>query len=298
MDKEDASQTLKNEIKNFLIERKSRNLSDRTIEFYRDILTVFSNRCSKENIHSVPEITVTFLRQYIIELGETHNSGGVNAHFRCIRSFLNWYELETDAIIPNPVRKVKPPKMNSKPIQGVPISDVNSMLITCGHDFYGRRDTAILRGLIDTGARASEFCNLRIMDLNMDTGAVRIIAGKGNKDRVVFVSLTTRRDIMRYTRHRQSREGRDYLWVTRGGSKLTTHGLTTMLLRRAKTAGVPVATPHDFRRTFALECLRNGMDLIQLMYLMGHSSTTVLQRYLAVQEVDLKNVFEAKGPVW
>jgi integrase/recombinase XerC len=298
MEKETVTVTIKDEIRNFLIERKSRNLSDRTIEFYRDILTVFSNRCSKENINAVPEITATFLRQYIIELGETHNPGGVHAHFRCIRSFLNWYEVETDATIPNPVRKVKPPKLNSKPIQGVPIADVHSMLITCGHDFLGLRDTAILRALIDTGARVSEFCNLRIMDLNMDTGAVKIIAGKGNKDRVVFVSPTTRRDIMRYLRHRQSRTGRDYLWVTREGSKLSTHGLTTMLLRRAKAAGVPVATPHDFRRTFALECLRNGMDLIQLMYLMGHTTTTVLQRYLALQEDDLKKIFDVKGPVW
>lgn len=191
---------------------------------------------------------------------------------------MNWYELETDQVIPNPIRKVKPPKINTSPIPGVPISDVSAMLLTCGKDFYGLRDQAILRTLIDTGVRAAEFCNLRIMDLSMDTGAVKVIAGKGNKDRIVFVNPTTRRDIMRYMRLRISRNQRDWLWVTKQGSQLSKHGLVQVLLRRAKAAGVEVPTPHDFRRTFALECLRNGMDLIQLMYLMGHTTTTVLQR--------------------
>ncbi len=112
--------------------------------------------------------------------------------------------------------------------------------------------------------------------MNLSTGTVNIIAGKGNKNRVVFVSPITHRDIMRYMRHRRSKSGHDWLWVIREETKLTPHGLTSMLLRRAREAGVPVATSHDFRRTFALECLRNGMDLIRLMSLMGHTSTTVL----------------------
>ncbi len=55
MEKETITNTIKDEIGNFLIERKSRNLSDRTIEFYSDILTVFSNRCNRDNINTVPE---------------------------------------------------------------------------------------------------------------------------------------------------------------------------------------------------------------------------------------------------
>ncbi len=281
----------------FLIERKSRKLSTRTIEFYRDILTAFSNYCKAQGITTVPSITASVIREYLIELGQTHNPGGVHCYFRCIRSFLNWFELETNEELPNPIRKIKPPKVNTSPIQGVSIADVNSMIITCGKDFYGLRDQAMLRTLIDTGARVSELCNLRIMDVNMETGAVKIIAGKGNKDRIVFVNPTTRRDIMRYLRRRVSRSPRDWLWVTSNGKRLTTHGITQILMRRAKAAGVEVPTPHDFRRTFALECLRNGMDLIQLMYLMGHTTTTVLQRYLALQEDDLRTTFEKNGPV-
>lgn len=70
-----------------------------------------------------------------------------------------------------------------------------------------------------------------------------------------------------------------------------------ILLRRAKAAGVEVPTLHDFRRTFVLKGLRNGMDLIQLIHLMGHTTTTVIQRNLALQEEELWIVFEAKGPI-
>ena len=56
-------------------------------------------------------------------------------------------------------------------------------------------------------------------------------------------------------------------------------------------------TPHDFRRAFALNCLRNGMDLMTLARLMGHTTIKVLKRYVALTDVDLRNAHEKASPV-
>ena len=287
------------ELITFLIGCKSQQLSERTIEFYRDNLKHFTHYCNVNSVSTMSEISASIIRSYMGKLGETHNPGGVHCHFRCIRTFLNWYELETDAELPNPIRKIKPPKVSSVPIPAVPMSDVNAMITTCGKDFMGLRDKAILRTMIDTGLRCSEFVNLLIQDVNMENGAVRAIAGKGNKDRTVFLTPTARADIARYLRRRQSKLGYEPLWVTHYQTKLSRNGLVQIIIRRAKEAQLKdIPSPHDFRRTFAIESLRMGMDIVRLMYLMGHTTTTVLQRYLAIQTDDLQRAYEQRGSNW
>ena len=66
--------------------------------------------------------------------------------------------------------------------------------------------------------------------------------------------------------------------------------------RRSLKANIPEPQIHDFRRTFALESLRNNIDLVSLMHLMGHSSTVVLQRYLKLIESDLYEAHQRSSP--
>lgn len=283
----------------FIIDRQARHLSSRTVDFYKEKLANFLSWLKQMNIDNVVEITPTIIRQYLIHLEMTHNPGGVHAHWRSIKAFFFWFENEYE--IPdwsNPIRKVTPPKYRSDPIPGIPMSNIQSMIDVCDlHSFSGLRDVAILRTLVDTGCRRKEFCDLRIMDLNNENGELRIMKGKGDKERTVFVGPTARRDIFRYLRRRPSRDPRDWLWVTVSNTALQPDGVREILRRRAMQANVPIPSPHDFRRTFALECLRNGMDLVQLMRLMGHTTTNVLQRYLALQTEDLSDAHKVFGPI-
>ncbi|HOG48590.1 MAG TPA: site-specific integrase, partial [Anaerolineae bacterium] len=77
---------------------------------------------------------------------------------------------------------------------------------------------------------------------------------------------------------------------------LSVHGLQTALVRLGRAAGVSPCGPHRFRRTFALWRLRDGMDLHSLRLLMGHSSLTVLQRYLALTGEDVERAHAAHSP--
>ncbi len=92
------------------------------------------------------------------------------------------------------------------------------------------------------------------------------------------------------------------LWIAydiqgREDGRLSVHGLQTMIRRTARKAGVENCGPHRFRRTFAVWCLRDGMDLRSLQMLMGHSSLAVLQRYLSLDTADLERAHAMHSPV-
>ena len=70
-----------------------------------------------------------------------------------------------------------------------------------------------------------------------------------------------------------------------------------MVVRRAKRAGVNPPSLHSFRRFFALQCLRNGMDIFTLQKAMGHADLTVLRRYLAQTSEDVQAAHRIAGPV-
>ena len=286
-------------VESFLLDRRTQGLASGTVEFYRKKLKLFLAFAEAHALTQLTELTPDFLRQFLLYLGEEkHNPGGVHTFFRSVRTFLRWVEFEE--IMPegwkNPIHKVKAPKVPQEVIEPVSLEDVASLLATCQRGkFTGERDRAILLTLLDTGARASELCNINLDDLDLASGAAMIKQGKGRKPRVVFFGRKTRRAIRAYLRQRK--DNHPALWVTLSGERICYITLREILRRRAKLAGIPIASPHDFRRAFALEMLRNGADIFALQKLMGHADLQVLRRYLAQTDTDLQRAHDRGGPV-
>jgi len=283
----------------FLVDRRARGLSPRTIKYYRDELRHLQNFLDGVGVGEVQDLTPYHLRSYLLHIGKTRNPGGVHAAYRAVKAFLRWWEVEMElGGWVNPIRKVRPPKRPEVPLEPVPMADLKSMLNTCKRRaLAGDRDRAVLLCLLDTGCRASEFVSLNLSDVNLNTGAVIVRHGKGNKTRVTFIGSRARRELMRYLRYRGDARPSDPLWATMGGSRLTYPGLRQIVRRRAVRAGVPVPSLHSFRRAFALLSLRSGADLISLQRLLGHADLSVLRRYLKQTEDDLREAHEKHGPV-
>jgi len=117
----------------------------------------------------------------------------------------------------------------------------------------------------------------------------------------VRVGAKARGAIIRMMGYRPQAKAGDALWPAfdaqgRERGALTLSGLQTALRRLGARAGVVPSGPHRFRRTFALWCLRDGMDLHSLRLLMGHSDLTVLQRYLALAGEDVERAHAAHSP--
>jgi integrase/recombinase XerD len=172
------------------------------------------------------------------------------------------------------------------------------MLGTCGRrTFAGDRDRALMLALLDTGCRASEFLALDLGDLDLHTGALTLRQTKGKRARTVFTGRTTLREVLRYLRHRADLAPSDPLWVNRDGERLAYFGLTSVLRRRAKAAGIRTSLPHAFRRAFALASLRQGMDVVSLQRLLGHADLSVISRYVKQSRDDLQKSHAEHGPV-
>jgi integrase/recombinase XerD len=284
-------------IEAFLIDRKSRGTAWGTLRFYKRCMRLLMRFCDSQAITKINQIEPKDIREFLLWLESTgHNPGGVHAAFRTLRAFLYWWQ---DEVEPegwkNPIRKVRAPKVAIEPLEPAEISDIRAMISTCSDDLFGARDKAILLGLIDTGARASEFLNINLDDMNQATGAILIRSGKGGKPRTVFIGKKSRKAIRAYLRMRK--DDSNALWITKDGERLTYSGLRSMLKRRSILAKVDAPTIHSFRRLFALTMLRNDVDIFSLQRLLGHSDLQVMRRYLAQSDKDIYNAHVKGAPV-
>jgi site-specific recombinase XerD len=285
-------------IESFLIDRRSQGLSSETISFYTKKLKYFLKYCEGQALTQVSQLTSDLIRRYILELSKTHNPGGVHACFRPLRTLLYW--IEDEEIMPqgwkNPIRRVKAPKLPTEPIEPISVEDINLLLKTRESNYSGIRDKAMMLGLLDTGARAKEFLNINLEDVELATGSILIRQGKGRKPRLVFLGRKSIRAIRAFLRARH--DNNPALWVSIHGDRMTYAALRCLLRRRAQLIGLKdIPTPHDFRRAFALVMLRNGMDIFALQKLMGHSDLQVLRRYLAQTDQDIQTAHMRGSPV-
>jgi integrase/recombinase XerD len=282
----------------FLIDRKAQGMAPGTLYFYKQKLKLFQEYCQAQIITEIPQITPVLIRQYMLYLEETkHNEGGRHACFRAIKTFLRWYEQEVEPQgWTNPIKKVKAPKLSVEPLEPIETDHLRAMIATCEKNtFHGDRDKAILLALLDTGTRASEFVAMDLVDMDRTTRSILIRKGKGRKPRNVYLGATSRKAVRAYLKHR--RDDSTAIWVTESGERLTYWGLRQIIRRRAEKAEIPEPGIHSFRRAFALNCLRNGMDIYSLQKLMGHSDLQVLRRYLKQTDEDADEAHRKGSPV-
>lgn len=297
-----GSYAMESDISDFMLDRRVKGVSAKTLLWYKDALAKFRLYCVSIAVHRTSEINARALRLYLAHLKESgHNDGGISNLYRAVRAYLRWcadeYSLPslTDAL-----RKVPGPALSQDPLDPISLDHASAMIAQCTpRTFVGERDRAILFVLLDTGIRHEELTNLAVDDLNLEDGSLWIRLGKGGKSRAVFVGVKARRALQSYLRLRESplilALGKKHgaaaskaLWLTDEGTPLTKSGIRQIIARRAKQAGLPEPGLHEFRRAFAINSLRNGMDVITLQRLLGHSTLAIINRYLKLVNDDLR----------
>jgi integrase/recombinase XerD len=282
----------------FITDRKSRGYSKGTLVFYNVKMRLFAKYCESCLITQIDQITSNDIRQFLLELeNKGHNPGGVHAFFRCVRAFLRWYESEAEPENwKNPIKKVKAPKVPQEILEPVELDAVQALLSTCEPStFIGLRDKALLMALLDTGCRANELISIDDQDVDTISGAILIRCGKGHKPRSVFIGKATRKALRVYLKHRS--DNNPALWVTIERERLTYGGLRQVIRRRSFLAGIKTPSIHSFRRGFAINCLRNGADLVSVSRLLGHTGLEMTKRYLSQVDDDLAEAHQRASPV-
>lgn len=278
-------------IADFVNDRRSSQLSPRTIEYYTDELTAFA---ASVGDLALADLQPDLIRAHLLNLANTRNPGGIHARFRAIRAFLNWCWQEYELNVRNPITRVKSPRVQTAPLPGVAIANVMKMLTACRYGRFAVRDSALLLCLLDTGARRSEFLALNWSDINLSSGDVRIRAGKGGKARTVHVGKRASKALRSWSRIAPQSNA---VWTSETGERLTPSGLREIVRRRASNVGMKPPGLHDFRRACLLGMLRNGCDAVTVSRYAGHADVRVTLRYLAQDESDLHDAHVKTSPV-
>lgn len=295
--------TMLADIGDFILDREAQRVSTRTIQWHRGALAKFESYCAANGIAQTARVDARTLRHYLKSLEAAgHNAGGISNLYRSVRAFLHWYANEVDLYeLHATLRKIRPPTVPDEPLEPLPLDHFRALVAQCEpRTFTGERDRAILYVLLDTGIRHQELTDLQLEDVNASEGSLHIRKGKGGKGRNVFVGAKGKRILISYLRWRKqpmsatsSRHipplgGAKALWISDEGEPLTKAGIRQIIARLARAAGIKEPGMHMFRRAFALNSLRNGMDMITLQRLMGHSSLAIIHRYLKLVDDDLK----------
>ncbi|HEV2146537.1 MAG TPA: tyrosine-type recombinase/integrase [Longimicrobiaceae bacterium] len=163
--------------------------------------------------------------------------------------------------------------------------EIRALFTTCAEDPRpaGVRDAAMLAVLYGAGVRRAELVQMDVSDYEMETGAVRVRSGKGNKDRITYVQGMGCTAVEVWIAVRGPEPGSLFAPIHRSGKiqmrALREQSVYDMLQRRATEAGVPPFSPHDLRRTFAGDLLDAGADISTVQKLMGHASVNTTQGY-------------------
>jgi len=162
-------------------------------------------------------------------------------------------------------------------MKAVPLEDIQKLLAEFNHrDFKSIRNKSIILVLLDTGLRVSECANLKLHDVNIDRGILKV-TGKGNKERLVRIGYTVQKVLWRYISLRQSTS--DNLWTDSVGNAISANTIKLIMKRVSTRLGIK-CNPHALRRSFAIYYLRNGGNIFELQLLLGHSSLEMVKRYL------------------
>lgn len=287
-------------IRGYFLDR-SFELAETTITGYRIYFDGFINFTSDKDIEDITRFDVIEFLNHLRDTNEVSNHTLYDARARLATL---WTWAGTELGIPNVVAKVPKPKYKEPEIIPYSQDEVKRLLKAAEYNAEwttrngnqarnkrstAERDRALILTLLDTGIRASELCALTVGDYDESRGRLHIQHGKGDKGRFVVTGKRCQKSIWRYMASRPETKDKEPLFATNTGEHLDRHGLYNFITGCGKRGNVKNAGCHRFRHTYAIEALRNGMNVFQLQELLGHEDIKTVMVYIRLAEQDVDN---------
>lgn len=273
------------------------NRSPQTVRTYEQMLRDLVAYLTKTNrpVARVEDLNLPAITAFLA-WKRTHTSASTLAKYAsCLRSMLRYFSLHEDRDV-IAYDKVQLPKLQRHAPRNVPSAEdiVHLFRSIPQHTPHGRRDRALVMLFFSTGLRLAELCALDRSDLPIERlGADQllqiIIRGKGDKDRPVFLQqgaqlavreyLATREDDYSplFIRYRPGKTAEDD--AEDKEKRLSPRMVRKIITQHARRAGVGHLAPHALRHGFAVDLLRNDVNLRVIQELLGHSSLSTTQIY-------------------
>jgi len=295
---EEKAKSLSEFIDYYEICNRAENKSPKTVAWYSANLKSFHNYLKSRHLpDTLDNIDVKVLRQYVLyllkknryhghpitpEKAEPVSAATVHGHVRTLRAFFSWLVAE-GSIETNPARELKPPKVCRKVVSTLSDEEIRAILgVLAPVNSSNARNQTIIMLLIDTGLRMGELINLKLDDVHMNEGLLKVM-GKGKKERIVPMGSNAQRALQRYLfryRPKPLHSGINNVFLSLLRMPLTENSIKLVFSRLAKKSGVVRLHAHLCRHTFATRFLINGGDVFTLQQILGHSTLEMVRHYV------------------
>jgi integrase/recombinase XerC/integrase/recombinase XerD len=289
MDKTEIS--LATLVEEYLVTCRLEGKTPKTIRGYREKLTRFVNTVGG----TLADFNLHTARAYVASLQQANKFEGhpskapiderlsvmtVRNHVRTLTAFSTWLERE-EYTKSNILAKLKAPKAPKKVMETLIVEEVTSILNGFNtNTATGCRNATIFCVFLDTGLRCAELLDLKLSNLHVEDGWLKIM-GKGQKERIVPFGNRTARLLQRYVNHfRPNNHGTETVFLNLEGDPLTESAIASLFRRIAAKANIPRLHVHLLRHTFATNYLVGGGDSLTLQRILGHETLEMTRRYV------------------
>lgn len=292
----------------FLQHLKALGRSPYTVRNAGQGLKSLGNFLEKEKVYVIEALTPDLLEEFQLDLSTRANKKGglltLRTQAQClgtVKVFTRFLK-EKDYLLRDPAINLKlPKKPQSLPKVILSQKEVKSIISAPDRRSHkGYRDRVVLEILYDTGIRRSEVNSIRLSDLDLEGGYIRI-QGKGNKERVVPVSKRVCSLIDNYITmvrpYLLTRPDPGFLILNRWGKRMSPRGIGDIVYRHAKNACIEKKiSTHTFRHTCATHMLKAGAPVRHIQEMLGHESLDSTMIYTRVTINDLKEIHAKYHP--
>ena len=265
--------------------------------YQRDLKT-FCDFCKHHSLVNWCDIDVAAVRMFITEQHRRGKSGKTLARFlSSLRAFFQ-YQIDTGQRKDNPARDVKAPKSPRKLPRTLDVDQTASLLDVKTDSFNDIRDAAMWELLYSSGLRVSELVSLKLPQLDLREGEVRVI-GKGDKERIVPVGGAAVAALKNWLKERTAvcETEQTKVFVSKQGKGLSTRTIQKRLKAWALRSGIDFNVhPHMLRHSFATHLLESSGDLRAVQELLGHANISTTQVYTHLDFQHLAKVYDAAHP--
>ncbi len=287
--KKPASNILRSYLRYLKLER---NYSPNTVEAYRHDMEWLTDFCRSEG-KSMQELELSDLELFAVQLHEHGISPSSQARILSgVRSLYRFMLLD-GYIDKDPTELLESPQLGRRLPSVLTTEEVDA--IEQSIDLSkpeGQRNRAIIEVLFSCGLRVSELVDLRLSNLYLDEGFIRV-NGKGCKERLVPISGEAIKQLGLWFEDRKRMNVKsgeeDYVFLNRRGHHLTRTMILIMLKRQALAAGITkTISPHTLRHSFATALLKGGADLRAIQAMLGHEDISTTEIYMHVDNAMLR----------
>jgi integrase/recombinase XerD len=279
-----------------------KGLSENTLKAYRHDLESFLGWLTASRTRSITEVRREDVMSYLsYRMDQGLKARSTARCLSCLRALYR-YLLREQKIETDPTLRVENPKLGRPLPDSLTEQDVERLLAAPDvSKSIGMRDRAMLEVLYACGLRVSELTGLRMSEINLRQGVVRIV-GKGGKERLVPLGEEAINWLNRYFSEARDELlkknlAQDVVFPSNRGSFMTRQTFWHRLREHSRKAGiVKKLSPHTLRHAFATHLLNHGADLRVVQLLLGHSDLSTTQIYTHIAQHRMKELHQTHHP--